>query len=143
MVCLDYYVSSFPALAELVKNAELPFSSIAHNHPELIGTFRTAAIKSFEYAYELSIRLIRRRLKSMAATAAEIEQMEFKTLMRTAAEKGIIDNPLPWLLFSRKTKHHIPHLRRNQIARCSVRNPSIYRARQVLARSPQCAARCT
>ncbi|MGO9328687.1 MAG: HI0074 family nucleotidyltransferase substrate-binding subunit [Steroidobacteraceae bacterium] len=90
------------ALTELAKNAELPFSPIAHDHPELIGTFRTAAIKSFEYAYELSIRLIRRRLEIMAATAAEIEQMEFKTLMRTAAERGLIDDPLPWLLFREK-----------------------------------------
>lgn len=90
------------AIAELTKNAELPYSAIARDHPELIGTFRTATIKSFEYAYELSIRFIRRRLESMAATPAEIEQMEFKTLIRTAAEKGLIDDPLPWLLFREK-----------------------------------------
>lgn len=90
------------AIAELSKNAELPFSAIARSHPELIGTFRTAAIKSFEYAYELGIRLIRRRLESMAETSTEIEQMGFKTLMRTAAEKGLIDDPLPWLLFREK-----------------------------------------
>ncbi len=90
------------AIAELLKNAELPRSVIAREHPELIGTFRTAAIKSFEYAYELGIRLIRRRLESMAATPAEIEQMEFKTLMRTAGEKGLIDDPVAWLLFREK-----------------------------------------
>ncbi len=90
------------AIAELLKNAGLPGSAIAREHPELIGTFRTAAIKSFEYAYELGIRLIRRRLESMAATPAEIEQMEFKTLVRTAAEKGLIDDPVAWLLFREK-----------------------------------------
>ena len=90
------------ALVELAKNAELPFSAIAREHPELIGTFRTAAVKSFEYAYEISVRLVRRQLEAMSASAAEIEQLEFKTLMRTAAEKGIIDDPLPWLLFREK-----------------------------------------
>ena len=90
------------ALAELQKNAELPHSAIAREHPELAGTFRTAAIKSFEYAYELGIRMIRRRLETMAATPAEIERMDFKTLMRTADEKGLIDDPMAWLLFREK-----------------------------------------
>ena len=90
------------ALAELQKNTELPNSAIAREHPELVGTFRTAAIKSYEYAYELGIRMIRRRLETMAATPAEIEQMDFKTLMRTAAEKGLIDDPMAWLLFREK-----------------------------------------
>ena len=90
------------AIAELVKNAELPHSAIAREHPELVGTFRTAAIKSFEYAYELSIRLIRRRRESIAAAPAEIEQMDFKILMRAAAETGLIDDPLAWLLFREK-----------------------------------------
>lgn len=90
------------ALAELQKNAELPHSAIAREHPELVGTFRTAAIKSFEYAYELGIRMIRRRLETMAATPGEIEQMDFKTLMRTAAEKGLVDDPMAWLLFREK-----------------------------------------
>jgi nucleotidyltransferase substrate binding protein (TIGR01987 family) len=46
--------------------------------------------------------MIRRRLETMAATPAEIEQMDFKTLMRTAAEKGLIDDPMAWLLFREK-----------------------------------------
>jgi nucleotidyltransferase substrate binding protein (TIGR01987 family) len=89
------------ALAELKKNAALPASSIAHEHPELIGTFRTAAIKSYEYAYEMSIKL-RRRLETIAANPADIEQMDFKTLIRTGAEKGLIDDPLAWVLFREK-----------------------------------------
>lgn len=68
----------------------------------MIGTFRAATLKSFEYSYALAIRLIRTRLESMPATPSEIEQMEFKTLMRTAAEKGLIEDPLPWDLFREK-----------------------------------------
>ena len=90
------------AIAELLKNAELPRSVIAREHPELIGTFPHRGHQIFQYAYELGIRLIRRRLESMAATPAEIEQMEFKTLMRTAGEKGLIDDPVAWFLFREK-----------------------------------------
>ena len=90
------------ALSELQRNLDLTVSDIGKAHPELIGTFRTASIKSFEYAYELSARLIRRSLEQMAATPGEIEQMDFRTLMRTAAEKGLVDDPLPWFLFREK-----------------------------------------
>jgi hypothetical protein len=53
---------------ELQRNLDLPQSAIARKHPELVGTFHTAAIKSFEHAYELSVRLLRRSLTLMAAT---------------------------------------------------------------------------
>lgn len=90
------------ALAELKKNIELPHSDIARERPDLIPTFRTAAIKSFEYAYEMSIRLIRRSLEARAASPQEIEDMDFRPMMRTAAEKGLIDEPLVWVLFREK-----------------------------------------
>lgn len=90
------------ALKELQRNLDLPQSDVARAHPELIGTFRTAAIKSFEYAYEISVRLVRRTLESMATTPGEIQQLEFRSLMRTAAEKGLIDDPLAWFLFREK-----------------------------------------
>jgi nucleotidyltransferase substrate binding protein (TIGR01987 family) len=67
-----------------------------------LATFRTAAVKSFEYVYELSVRLIRRALEAKAVSPAEIDEMDFKTLIRTAAEKGLIDDPLPWYLFREK-----------------------------------------
>ena|ERR1700733_1531938 len=90
------------ALSELQRNLDLTVSDIAAAHPELIGTFRTAAIKSFEYAYEMSVRLIRRNLERMAASPGEIDEMDFRTLMRTAAEKGLVDDPLPWFQFREK-----------------------------------------
>lgn len=90
------------ALSELKKNITLPYSEIARQRPDLVPTFRTAAIKSFEYAYDMSIRLIRRCLEASASSPQEIEGMDFRPLMRTAAEKGLIDDPLVWVLFREK-----------------------------------------
>ena len=90
------------ALGELKRNAELPYSSLAREHPELLPTFRTAAIKSFEYVYELSVKLVRRALESKAASPGEVDGLDFKVLMRTAAEKGLIDDPVSWFLFREK-----------------------------------------
>jgi nucleotidyltransferase substrate binding protein (TIGR01987 family) len=90
------------ALVHLETNFALIGSSLARGQPMLTATFRTAAIKSFEYVYEISIRLMRRALELKAMSATEIDQMDFKTLMRTAAEKGLIDDPQPWYLFRDK-----------------------------------------
>jgi nucleotidyltransferase substrate binding protein (TIGR01987 family) len=89
-------------LVHLETNFGLIGSSLARGQPMLTATFRTAAIKSFEYVYELSIRLTRRARELKAMSATEIDQMDFKTLMRTAAEKGLIDDPQPWYLFRDK-----------------------------------------
>jgi hypothetical protein len=97
------------ALAQLVKNAALPGSAIAHDHPELIETFRAAAIQSFEYTYELAIRMMRCGLETIVSTPAEIDQMPFKTPMRTAAEKGW-STTLGLDAVPREAKHHVARL---------------------------------
>ena len=89
-------------LAQLASHYGLIQSEHARNDPRMKAAFRTASIKSFEYAYELSIRLIRRRLESAASSAQEIESLEFKPLIRTAAEKGLIDEPQAWFLYREK-----------------------------------------
>ena len=87
------------AFAELQRNFDLQQSNIARAYPELVGTFRTAAIKSFEYSYEESVKLIRLSLESRATKPDLIEQMDFLTIMHTAAKDGLIDDPRPWSLF--------------------------------------------
>ncbi len=64
--------------------------------------YQTAAIKSFEYVYEISIRLIRRHLERTSDSALLIEKMDFKPLIRTAAEKGLVDDPVRWFLYREK-----------------------------------------
>jgi hypothetical protein len=71
-------------------------------NPELIATFRTAAIKSFEYAYEISARLFKRNLAARLPAPHEIEQIDFRAMMRLPAEKRIIEDPLPWFQFRDK-----------------------------------------
>lgn len=98
------------AIAQLQNNFDLQSSYFAHAHPELVPTFRTATIKSFEYAYELAVRLMRRQLTSMLASSDELNQADFRTVMRLAAENGLIDDPQAWFLFREKAEHHLPFL---------------------------------
>ena len=63
---------------------------------------RDSAIQRFKYTYELSIKMLRRKLEDMAESSIEIEQMGFKPLIRTGAEKGLIDDPVAWFGFREK-----------------------------------------
>ena len=89
------------ALAQLLKHLELAGSASAHDNADLRTAFRTAAIKSIDYAYELAIKLIRRQLE-LADSAELVDAMDFRTLIRTAAERGLLSDPAVWFLFREK-----------------------------------------
>ncbi len=51
---------------------------------------RDATIQRFEYSYELTHKMLKRYLEMSEPNAAEIDQMSFPNLIRTAAEKGLL-----------------------------------------------------
>jgi len=51
---------------------------------------RDGLIQRFEYTYELSHRMLRRYLESVAASPEEIDRMPFPDLIRTASEQGLL-----------------------------------------------------
>ncbi len=57
---------------------------------------RDAVIQRFEYCYELSWKMLKRKLKADAATPEEIERMSFKELIREGAVRGFVENPEKW-----------------------------------------------
>lgn len=57
---------------------------------------RDSAIQRFEYTYELAIKMLKRSLEQNEASAAIIDELAFKDLIRVGAEKGYIHNPQAW-----------------------------------------------
>ncbi len=49
-------------------------------------------IQRFEYSYELAHKMLKRFLEMTAANPQEIEQMSFPHLIRTGAEKGLLNS---------------------------------------------------
>lgn len=45
--------------------------------------------------------MLKRRLEADSASPYEIDNLLFKKLIRTGAEKGFIDNPLGWFKYRR------------------------------------------
>lgn len=63
---------------------------------------RDAVIQRFEYSYELSWKMLKRRLELDAPTAANIDALAFKDLIREGAERGLIAQPQAWFEYRRQ-----------------------------------------
>ena len=63
---------------------------------------RDSVIQRFEYCYELSWKMLKRQLKNISQSPANIETMDFKEMIREGAERGLIDNPEAWFEYRRQ-----------------------------------------
>lgn len=86
------------AIEQLAVSLNYGASDLAAGDPLLARQFRAAAIQAFEYTYEISVRMLRRRLKEILS-AAEVDRLSYRDLMRMGAAKGFIDDPAPWFRF--------------------------------------------
>ncbi len=86
------------AVSQLETSLNYSQSQAAQDDEELFVQFRAAAIKAFEYVYELSIKMLRRQLAEIEQPS-EVERLSYRDLLRLGAEKGFIDNPADWFQF--------------------------------------------
>jgi nucleotidyltransferase substrate binding protein (TIGR01987 family) len=94
---VELYTRPFAqALATLKLNIALVSSPEAKANADIAQGLTAGAIHAFEYCYELAVKLMRRRLKAMAEIPQSIEDLDYRNLMRLAADKGLIDDPLQW-----------------------------------------------
>ncbi len=69
------------------------------NNTELLQVLRAGVIQSFEFAYELSYKMLRRFLQNSAASSDEISSLSFRSLLRRGAAQGLIADPQRWFEF--------------------------------------------
>ncbi len=67
--------------------------------PPVKATLVAGTIQSFEFVYEPAVRLLGRRLELDAANPAEVRTLAFRDLLRTAADRGPIDDVRAWFAF--------------------------------------------
>lgn len=72
------------------------------------NTLIAGLIQHFEFVYEISIKMLKRRLELDAASIDEIDQSNFRDLLRIAAEKGLISNVAAWFEY-RKMRNITSH----------------------------------
>lgn len=71
-------------------------------------TLIAGAIQKFEFVYELSIKMMKRQLKLLAAVPEEIDSSDFRDILRLSARAGLIDAVEDWLLY-RKMRNVTSH----------------------------------
>ena len=82
------------------------------------NTLIAGVIKNFEFVYEISVKMIRRRLQIGADSPADVDQMEFRNLLRSAAERGLIDDVDAWFKYRKMrniTAHTYDHEKARQV----------------------------
>lgn len=82
------------ALAML--NEALVFWDAQPEGTSLKPHLRLAVIQSFEFTYELSVRLLRRVLIERAEAADRVADLSFNDLLRGAADAGLMADAAPW-----------------------------------------------
>lgn len=78
------------ALGQLEESLIYLASDGARQDPAVHRLFRTAVIKSFEYTYELAIKMIRRKLAQIVAHPAGLREIDFMEVIRLAYEADLI-----------------------------------------------------
>jgi len=63
---------------------------------------RDACIQRFEYTFELSWKMLQRRLELDLADARSVDAMSFRDLMRSGGERGLVRDVDAWMVFRDK-----------------------------------------
>lgn len=61
---------------------------------------RDGLVQRFEFTFDTATKTLRRALESVADSPGEIDRMSFPTLIRTAAERGLVEGGWPaWKIY--------------------------------------------
>ena len=85
---------------------------------------RSSVIQSFEFTYELSVRMLRRVLIERSAAADLVADLSFNDLLRRAADAGLIADPQlwrDWREMRNATSHAYDETKANQVATGAIR----------------------
>ena len=96
---------------------------------------RDAVIQRFEYTYELSWKMLKRRLEVEHPSPAEVDSLSFRDLLREAAERGLIDDVEGWMDFRESrniTSHTYDRKKAESVRKCALK--FVREARALLGR---------
>ncbi len=68
-------------------------------------TLIAGVVQNFEFVDELSVKMLRRQLERGSDSPEEVDRASFRDMLRTAGEKGLIEDVEAW--FRHRTMRHI------------------------------------
>jgi nucleotidyltransferase substrate binding protein (TIGR01987 family) len=67
----------------------------------LQNTLIAGVVQNFEFVYELSIKMLKRRIEIHSSSPGDIDGASFRDLLRIAGEKGLIADVEAWFKYRR------------------------------------------
>lgn len=98
------------------------------------NTLISGVVKNFEFVYEISIKMLKRMIELESSSPTEVDESNFRDLLRTAGEKGLIADVEAWFRYRKMrniTAHTYDHQKAQQVYQDSLR--FIVDARALLA----------
>ena len=63
------------------------------------NTLIAGVIQNFEFVYEISVKMIKRQIEAESASPEEVDETNFRQVLRVAAEKGLIADVHAWFKY--------------------------------------------
>jgi nucleotidyltransferase substrate binding protein (TIGR01987 family) len=86
--------------------------------PKVQNTLIAGVIQNFEFVYELSIKMVKRLIELESASPNEVDESNFRAVLRVAAEKGLIADIEAWFKYRGMrniTSHTYDHQKAQQV----------------------------
>ena len=82
------------------------------------NTLVAGVIQNFEFVYEVGYKMLRRQIEVEAASPADVDESNFRDVLRLAAEKGLIADVDAWFRYRQMrntTAHTYNHEKAQQV----------------------------
>ena len=84
------------------------------------NTLLSGVVKNFEFVYEIGVKMIKRQIEFESASPDEVDESNFRDVLRVAAEKGLIADVEAWFAYRKMrniTAHTYDHEKAQQVYR--------------------------
>ena len=113
------------AIASLSDGLEVVSDPIWFNQQtdKVQNTLISGVVKNFEFVYDISVKMLKRMIELESASPTEVDEGNFRDLLRTAGEKGLIPDVEAWLRYRKMrsiTAHTYDHEKAQQVYRDTV-----------------------
>ena len=82
------------------------------------NTLMAGVIKNFEFVYEISVKMVKRQIELESASPTEVDESNFREVLRAAGEKGLIADVEAWFkyrIMRNITAHTYDHDKARQV----------------------------
>lgn len=63
------------------------------------NTLVAGVIQNFEFVYEISVKMLKRQIEAESASPEDVDETNFRDVLRVAAEKGLIADVEAWFIY--------------------------------------------